>query len=89
MENGAHQYLAAILAALAAGMGTLLASDEKLTWRLAIGRALSSGALGVAAGSVLLWIPNAPWFAVVGVAAVLGSIGTSGLERILQMTKRG
>lgn len=85
MENHTSSLLPAVFAALLAGMGTLLASEEKLTWRIVLGRALSSAALGAAAGTVFLWFPNAPTAALVGVAASLASLGTSGLEKLLQL----
>ncbi|TVQ82105.1 MAG: hypothetical protein EA357_10650 [Micavibrio sp.] len=85
MEDHTPSLLPAVLAALLAGLGTLLASEEKLTWRIVLGRALSSAALGAAAGVVLLWFPHAPTAALVGLAAALASLGTSGLEKLLQI----
>ena len=84
MDTESHPFVWMLLVAMAAGLGQLLASAEKLTWRIVIGRALSSGALGVAAGSMLIWYPDMDIRAMVGGAAVLASLGTSGLERILQ-----
>lgn len=75
-------YLA--IAGLVAGLGTLLASEEKLTVRIVFGRALTSVALGVAAASILVWIPGLPTLAQIGVACGLASLGTSGLERMFQ-----
>lgn len=73
-----------VIGAMAAGLGQLLTSGERLTWRLMLGRALSSGALGVAAGAVLVWHPDTHPLALAGLAAGLGSLGTSGLERVAQ-----
>lgn len=75
-------YLA--IAGLVAGLGTLLASEEVLTIRIIIGRALTSIALGVAAASILVWIPGVPLIAQIGIACGLASLGTSGLERMFQ-----
>lgn len=66
------------------GVGQLLASTERLTVRIIIGRALSTGGLAMAAGLVLVWIPDLPMIGQMGVAAALASLGTSGLERVFQ-----
>ena len=71
-------------AGVVAGLGQLLASSEKLTARIVIGRAMSSAALGVTAGTALTWIPNMPIEASMGLACLIASLGTSGLERLLQ-----
>ena len=71
-------------AGLVAGLGQLLASEEVLTARIVIGRALSSLALGVTAGTALTWMPDMPLTAMVGLACLIASLGTSGLERLLQ-----
>lgn len=66
------------------GLGQLLASEERLTLRIVIGRALSSAGLGAAAASILAWVPDTPLAAQLGLAAGLASLGTSGLERLAQ-----
>jgi len=66
------------------GLGQLLGSGEVLTGKIILGRALSSGGLGVAAGSVLIWIPDIDPIALAGAAAVAASLGTSFLERVTQ-----
>jgi hypothetical protein len=66
------------------GLGQLLASREKLRIRLVVGRAITWGALGVAASAALMWFPDLPLSAQIGTACVLASLGTSGLERIAQ-----
>ena len=65
------------------GMGQLLAGNERLTLRLLVGRALSTGGLAMAAGVVLVWVPELSLVGQIGVAAGLASLGTSGLERTL------
>jgi hypothetical protein len=74
-----------ILIAIVAGFGQLLASEEKLNWRIVFGRGLSSGALGVAAGATLIWYPDMDPVAMAGLAALIASFGTSGLERLFQI----
>lgn len=66
------------------GLGQLMASKERLTWRIVIGRCLSSAGIATAAGVVLLAVPNVSPLAQIGVAAALASLGTSGLERLIQ-----
>jgi hypothetical protein len=71
------------------GLGKLLASDETLTKRVVAGRALSSGALGMAAAAILSFMPDIPFTAQMGIAALLSSLGTSALERIIQRIAGG
>lgn len=69
----------------AVGVGQLLVDDDRgLSVRAIIGRALTSGALGVAAGAILIWQSDLPFEALAGLAAALASIGTSTLERVLR-----
>lgn len=71
------------------GVGQLLASEERLTPRIIVGRALSTGGLAMAAGLVLVWVPDLPLIGQMGVAAALASLGTSGLERAFQRVMQG
>ena len=74
--------LAAIGAAI--GIGKLLAADDPITVRLLIGRATVSAGIGAAAGSVMLFAPDAHPVLLYGAAAGLASVGTSTLEYILK-----
>lgn len=65
-------------------VGQLLMSKEALTARIVIGRCISTAGLSMAAGLVLLIFPGAPLIAQIGVAAALGALGTSALERMIQ-----
>ena len=65
------------------GFGQLLAGSERITVRLLVGRALTTGGLAMAAGVVLVWVPELSLVGQIGVAAGLASLGTSGLERAL------
>jgi len=82
--HGRELINAALLAGagVAVGIGQLLHSKEPLSWRIVLGRAMSSGGLGMAAGAALSWAPDLPFGAQLGIAAALASLGTSGLERI-------
>jgi len=77
---------ALVTVALVAGLGKLLASQDKLTWRMVIGRVLTSAALGVASSLILLLFPEAPLQAQLGAAAAIGSLGTSALEAVFNRT---
>ena len=53
LSHYGEQILQAVVLALVGmliGIGQLLASAELLTWRIVVGRALSTGGLGAAAG---------------------------------------
>jgi len=65
------------------GLGQLLASEEKLTTRIIIGRAISSAGLSLGAGAALIQIPDIPLLALLGLSALFASLGTSFLERFL------
>ena len=66
------------------GLGQLMVSKEELTWRIIVGRCLSTAGISVAAGVILLAFPTISPLAQIGVAAALASLGTSGLERLIQ-----
>jgi len=74
---------------IAIGVGQLLASNEVLTWRIVVGRSLSTGGIAMASGAVIVWIPDLPLLAGMGIAAALASLGTSGLERLFQRVIQG
>lgn len=83
-----HQNPEGFLGLLAAigtvvGLGKLLASEDKLTKRIVIGRAIVSGGLGAAAGASALLFPEASPLVHYGLAATCASLGTSGIELLL------
>lgn len=65
------------------GLGRLLASQEKLSARLVVGRSVVAGGLAVGAGAILTFIPNLSLLAVCGLAAVSAVLGEQFLERII------
>lgn len=65
-------------------LGQLLASNEELTPRIILGRALASIGLSVSAGAILLWMTDVPPLALIGLSAGLASLGTSFLEKLMQ-----
>ena len=70
MQNSGFHILA-WLAAIGAviGLGQLLQSKEVITWKIALGRAIVSAGLAASSSIVLLWLPDAPTAALLGLAA--------------------
>ena len=66
------------------GIGQLLGGQEKLTRRIIIGRALSTGGIAMGAGAAGVWFPDLPFEVKLGIAALLASLGTSALEKLFQ-----
>lgn len=81
---------AAAPAAMFAGMGLfislgqMLLCKERLTVRIVLGRAISTMGLAMCAGASLAVFPGLPLIAQLGLAALLASLGTSGLEIMVQ-----
>jgi hypothetical protein len=87
-EQLANAFMFALVG-ISIGVGQLLASAEVLNLRIIIGRSLSTGGIAMAAGAVLVWVPDLPLLGQIGVAAGLASLGTSGLERLFQRVIQG
>ena len=84
-EYSAWQILSAMsMIGIITALGQLLASEEKLTCRIIIGRTLSSVGLAISSGAIMLWFTNPHPLALIGVSAGAASLGTSVLERIIQ-----
>lgn len=85
IEKVSGLWEALLFAAMGAalGIGALMASNQPISARLLVGRAISTAGVSVAAGAVLLWFPDLPQLGRIGVAAALGVLGAAGLERIL------
>ena len=64
-------------------MGQILQSKDPITWKVAIGRCITTGGIALVAGAALTMFPNIPFIAQIGVAAMLASLGNSGLEMML------
>jgi hypothetical protein len=67
------------------GIGKLLASDEKFSWRLAVGRAIVSAGLSVAAGAIIAFIPGLNQMAIIGLAAASAVLGEQFLEKLIHL----
>jgi len=73
---------ALVVAGVLIGIGKILASDEPIRLRQAVGRAIHSGALGAAAGAIVLLFPAIGFVPQIAVACILTSLGVSSLEAL-------
>lgn len=64
------------------GIGQHLLSPTPFSWRIVIGRALSTGGLAVVAGTVLVMHPTMSPLAQMGIAAGIATLGTTALEAV-------
>ncbi|WP_287602734.1 hypothetical protein [Thiothrix sp.] len=91
-DNNEMGYFALIVLGVGAvvGIGKLLQSDERITARLMAGRALTTAVLALGAFSIGVMIPDVDPVYIVGVSAVIASLGEQGLERVLnKYTSKG
>lgn len=81
-----HQSTVGWLALIGAavGIGQLLASEERLTIRIVVGRAICSAGLGASCAAAGLIFPDVNPIMSYGLAALVASLGTSGLEVLLK-----
>lgn len=66
------------------GLGKLLVSGEKFTWKKALGHSIVSGGLAVAAALIMIPLPNVPFPVLMGAGAALASLGASTITAIAQ-----
>jgi hypothetical protein len=71
------------------GLGQVLDSDEQLTWRIVVGRALVSAGLAATAPALLVWFPEMPRMAEFALAAAVASLGTSALQSLVRWLLTG
>jgi hypothetical protein len=88
--KGNPEAFISILAGIGAaiGMGKLLNSTDRITPRIATGRAIVTAGIGAAAGAATLLFPSADPIVLYGLASGLASLGTSGLEVVLNKWTR-
>lgn len=65
-------------------LGQILQVKEPITWKVAIGRCITTGGIALVAGATLTLFPSIPFIAQIGIAAMLASLGNSGLEMLIQ-----
>jgi hypothetical protein len=66
------------------GLGQLLRSQEPITLRAALGRAIVTGGLSVSGALILLVYPDAPLLPVLAAGAFAGSLGTDAIVAVLK-----
>ena len=66
------------------GIGQHLLSPDVFSWRVILGRALSTGGLAVVAGTVLVMYPNLNPLTLIGIAAGIASLGTNVVELLFR-----
>ncbi|MDT3708182.1 MAG: hypothetical protein ROZ09_15275 [Thiobacillus sp.] len=64
-------------------LGQILQVKEPITWRAALGRCITTGGIALVAGATLTLFPGIPFIAQIGIAAMLASLGNSGLELLI------
>ncbi|ERE07149.1 holin [Pseudogulbenkiania ferrooxidans] len=84
MQEHEKGLLALLVVGALIGLGKLLVSNEQITTRLAVGRAILGGATSTVAGGALMQFPNLPLPALVGIGAGLGILGAQYLEAWLR-----
>jgi len=80
MHEHERGLLMLVLGGALIGLGKLLVSDEAITVRLVIGRAVLGSAASVMAGIVLLQVPDISPLALLGIGSALGIVGAQFLE---------
>jgi hypothetical protein len=73
-----------ILLGAVIGVGKLLLSEEKLTPRVILGRAIMGSATSLVAGVALMEIPGMQPMTLLGIGSALGILGQQYLEKILR-----
>jgi hypothetical protein len=70
--------------AVAVSFGQMLLSDDPLTWKKIVGKAVVGGGLGMSAYGLLVWFPNLPPIAVCGIACALSIAGAEGILKLIK-----
>lgn len=81
-EEGLLYYLLGAGAII--GLGKLLVSEEKLTFRKAVGHCIVSAGLGGTAALIQIPVPEAPLPVIIAAACGMASLGASTINMILQ-----
>ena len=84
MQDHEKNLLLLIAIGVAIGFAKLLVSDEKLTWRLAIGCTILGAATSTIAGAIILQIPDINPLALISLASTLGIMGSAFIENWLK-----
>lgn len=84
MQEHEKNLLLLIVIGASIGFAKLLVSDEKLTWRLMIGRTILGAATSTIAGAIILQVPNINPLALIAIASALGILGSTFIENWLK-----
>ena len=84
MQDHEKNLLLLIAIGAAIGFAKLLVSDEKLTWRLTIGRTILGAATSTIAGAIILQIPDINPLALISLSSALGIMGSTFIESWLK-----
>ncbi|QBY56165.1 phage holin family protein [Cupriavidus oxalaticus] len=89
-DHERNLYMLLVMGALI-GLGKLLVSDDPITLRLILGRAVLGAATSMVAGVGLMQFPGMPPMALYGVGCALGIVGSQYLEVWLKrwMSRQG
>lgn len=88
MQDHEKSLLALVIMGALIGMGKLLASDERLTLRLILGRTMLGSATCMIAGAGLIQFPDLPPLALYGIGSALGIAGSQGIEAWIKRKAR-
>lgn len=85
VASAEHLFQASAMAMLGVmvSLGRDLQKAQPDPARVIVGRAVTTGGLSLAAGSLLAIVPDLPFLALLGLAAGLASLGAGFLERAL------
>ncbi|WP_434172240.1 hypothetical protein AHYW_001399 [Providencia manganoxydans] len=80
MEEHEKTFITLTIIGALIGLGQLLTGAEPITIKLFIGRVILGSATSVAAGAILIWIPDLSPLAITGLASALGIAGYQVIE---------
>lgn len=91
MQEAEQSFWYLLIMGAAIGIGKLLVSNDPITLRLILGRALLGAATSMVAGVGLAQFPGLPPLALYGIGSALGIVGSQFLELWLKrwMNKHG
>lgn len=84
MQEHEKTFLTLIVIGGLIGLSRLLVSDERLSWRLVIGRTILGSAASTVAGLILIQVPEINPNALIGIASALGLLGSTFIEEYLK-----
>ena len=84
MQDPEKTFLTLIVIGGLIGLSRLLVSDERLSWRLVIGRTILGSASSTVAGLILIQVPEIHPNALIAIASALGLLGSTFIEEYLK-----